>query len=183
MFDAVCANVVASGATLPTFCPKPVKIAFLTSGTYNGALGGLNGADQKCNTAATAAGLKGSFKAWLSDSQGNSPSTRMTHSTVAYKTTNGLLVANDWAGLTSSVLTNAINVTESGATINGNNYTWSNTRPNGGSYWNLNQFTCYDYFSTGGTNQMGLTSATSGAWSNWAASPCSDLNHLTCIQQ
>ncbi len=34
-----------------------------------GDLGGLSGADAQCNTYAKAAGLRGTFRAWLSDSQ------------------------------------------------------------------------------------------------------------------
>ncbi len=43
------------------------KIAFTTSTTFTGALGGLAGADAACNTAATNANLPGTYVAWLSD--------------------------------------------------------------------------------------------------------------------
>src|SRR5262249_33563181 len=41
---------------------------FVTSATFNGNLGGLAGADAKCDAAAQSAGLPGTFVAWLSDS-------------------------------------------------------------------------------------------------------------------
>lgn len=51
--------------------PKP-NIAFVTSTTYNGDLGGLAGADQKCQALAEAAGLPANvYKAWLSTSNEN----------------------------------------------------------------------------------------------------------------
>jgi hypothetical protein len=51
--------------------PQP-NIAFVTSVTYNGNLGGLAGADQKCQALATAAGLpQNTYKAWLSTSSVN----------------------------------------------------------------------------------------------------------------
>jgi hypothetical protein len=40
---------------------------FLSSVTYSGDLGGLEGADEKCNAVATAAGLGGQWMAWVSD--------------------------------------------------------------------------------------------------------------------
>ncbi len=44
------------------------KAIFLTSERYNGNLGGVGGADQKCNERARAAGLQGEFKALISGS-------------------------------------------------------------------------------------------------------------------
>lgn len=51
------------------------KTVFVTSQTYTGNLGGLAGADAQCNLLAKAAGLEGSYLAWLSDAT-ESPSTR-----------------------------------------------------------------------------------------------------------
>ena len=49
-----------SPTTLPTY-----KV-FNSSTSYNGNLGGLTGADAKCQSRAAAAGLTGTYKAWLS---------------------------------------------------------------------------------------------------------------------
>jgi len=49
--------------------PSCTRIVFATSTLQNGNLGGLAGADQICQEHADAAGLLGSFKAWLSDSR------------------------------------------------------------------------------------------------------------------
>lgn len=46
-------------------------IFFTTNGRWTGNLGGLDGADSLCTTEAQAAGLSGSFKAWLSTSKVN----------------------------------------------------------------------------------------------------------------
>ena len=46
-------------------CGSFPRTIFTTSKTFNGNLGGLAGADAKCREAASAAGLKGTFKAWL----------------------------------------------------------------------------------------------------------------------
>jgi hypothetical protein len=68
----------------------PVKRVFVTSTGYPGNLGGLAGADAKCQERATAAGLGGTFKAWLSAAgTGNSAAERLTHATVPYVRVDG----------------------------------------------------------------------------------------------
>ena len=86
-------------------------LVFLTSGNYQGNLGGLAGADAICQELAQAAGLKGIFKAWLSDSK-QSAAERLTHSSVPYIDTRGQLVANDWADLTDGSLQRPITIDE-----------------------------------------------------------------------
>lgn len=56
------ANQICAADTCTT-----VKRIFATKTGYNGSLGGLTGADQKCMTAAQAALVSGTWKAWLSD--------------------------------------------------------------------------------------------------------------------
>jgi hypothetical protein len=48
--------------------PANQQRIFITSTTFNGNLGGLSGADTKCQAAATAAGLSRTYKAFLSSS-------------------------------------------------------------------------------------------------------------------
>ena len=70
----------------------------MTSTTYKaGDLGGLAGADAKCQARAMAAGLTGTFRAWLSDAT-NSPSSRFPQDAGPYLLVNGGLVANNWIG-------------------------------------------------------------------------------------
>lgn len=78
-------------------CTKtPPRIVFVTSQVYNGNLGGLTGADAKCQAQAAAAKLPGTYKAWLSDSNG-SPSTRMTKVAAPYVRTDGVMIAGSWS--------------------------------------------------------------------------------------
>ncbi|MCA9638830.1 MAG: DUF4215 domain-containing protein, partial [Myxococcales bacterium] len=58
-------------------CQSEARHVFVTDETYNGALGGLAGADQKCQASASAANLPGSYYAWVSASDG-SPSSRFS---------------------------------------------------------------------------------------------------------
>jgi hypothetical protein len=45
-----------------------VKRVFITAATYTGDLGGVDGADAKCNTSAAGALIGGAWRAWISDS-------------------------------------------------------------------------------------------------------------------
>ena len=73
-------DLAVPDATLPDSTPgdsgpSTPNIVFVTSTTViPGALGGLSGADAVCKARATAAGLKGIYKAWLSSSTVNAPS-------------------------------------------------------------------------------------------------------------
>jgi len=87
------------------------KRIFVSSALYTGDLGGLDGADSKCQTMASKAGLCGTFKAWLSDGSANAAD-RLTHATGKYLLLNDQLVANGWTGLTSGTLQHAIDLTE-----------------------------------------------------------------------
>ena len=117
--DGLCFNGAANGV-----CDQNLEcrtepstsgdcVVFLTSDEHDGNLGGLEGADAICQGRAQAAGLKGTFKAWLSDSSA-SAAERLTHSSVAYIDTRGQVIANDWEDLTDGSLQRAITVDETG---------------------------------------------------------------------
>jgi hypothetical protein len=175
-------------------CIAP-KTVFVTSQTYNGAMGGLAGADSLCQARATAAGLSGTYKAWLSDTTG-SPSTRFTQSTAPYVLINGTVVANNWAGLTSGTLLHAINLTETGGAppapspniFPSEDNVWSGTNANG--TFDTNQASCQNWTSTssngGDSMGEGSATATNSTWSeshDWYGSPCPWTLALFCFQQ
>jgi len=58
-------------APAPTAAAPDQKRVFVTSTTYSGAVGGLDAADQYCQSSASAAGLPGIYRAWLSDGTEN----------------------------------------------------------------------------------------------------------------
>src|SRR6185312_12286239 len=66
--NAPCGAGLCNGAgTCVLPCGQSMyKCAFVTSQSYDGNLGGTAGADATCASAATAAGLTGTFAAWLS---------------------------------------------------------------------------------------------------------------------
>ncbi len=76
------------------------SIAFITSQTYSGDLGGLSGADKKCQGLADNAGLHGTYKAWLSDSS-TAVKDRFSHSSRPYYRVDGEKIADNWEDLTT----------------------------------------------------------------------------------
>jgi hypothetical protein len=86
--------------------PPPISSLgniFVTSNTYNPNLGGLTGADAKCQASADSNNLGGIWKAWLSDNT-TSAASRLIHSTSPYYRMDGILVANNWTDLTDGNL-------------------------------------------------------------------------------
>jgi hypothetical protein len=89
------------------------KLVFVSSAVYTGDLGGLSGADAKCQGLATAAGLRGTYRAWLSDGFAT-VADRLCHSMSSYVLVTGALVAANWTELVSGNLSHYIDVTEKG---------------------------------------------------------------------
>jgi hypothetical protein len=118
----------------PTFCSclnVCSKMVFVTSVEYDGNLGGLTGADAKCQALANAKGLNGTYLAWLSLSDGSaSPLTRFTHPNVLYVLVDGTVVATNWNELISGNLQHAIDLDENGSAVAWA-LPWTNTRSNG----------------------------------------------------
>ncbi len=59
-----CGSIISGGDTLD--CGPCANRVFVTSTRYKGDLGGLLGADAKCQERANTAGLAGTYRAWLS---------------------------------------------------------------------------------------------------------------------
>jgi hypothetical protein len=166
---------------------------FLTKNTFNGNLGGVVGADAKCQTEAEAAGLPGTYKAWLSDSLGNSPSITFTQSTVPYVTPDPSLthVAENWSGLVSGALEAEIDYAANGTLLTKYSETygiWTGTNPDGtASAQNCSNWT--DGTSGTGKGDLGIPlDYSNGVWSYAEATNpnCSSQygpNALYCFKQ
>jgi hypothetical protein len=170
------------------------KTVFVTSAVYAGNLGGLAGADADCQSLATAAGVSGTFKAWLSDGT-STAAARLTHSSGPYVLVDGTVVANDWTQLASGALLSAIDKTEqngpaaagtaSSQACFGVACVWTDTNADGtlaqGSY------SCQDWTSQSANDNavLGETSSTSTYWSSFATSSsiCDLTAPLYCLQQ
>jgi hypothetical protein len=165
-------------------------LAFLGSADHNGNFGGLSGADALCQGLATAAGLPGSYMAWLSDTTG-SPSTRFVRATVPYTLVNGTVVANSWADLTDGNIAHAIDRTESGAEQS--RQAWTNTKadgtpgstrsgtPSGGQH--CSNWTS-DFFEDKGYLGIPATAVLDQRWTDFEERPCNNTDYrLYCFQQ
>lgn len=176
-FDVTfCENTCKAGK-----CGSNPKKVFVTSTTYTGgALGGIAGADAKCQARATAGGLTGTFRAWLSDAT-NSPSKRFPRDGGPYVLVTGGVVANNWMTLTSMPLRHAINVTELGtaaptATLPdcGTPIVWTDTNTDG----NLADLasTCGDWTDS---SVFSVWLGTTSSQADWTSSACTGVSGVS----
>jgi hypothetical protein len=168
-----------------TNCPG-AKCVFVSSQTFDGNLGDIGGADGKCQSLASAVGLQGTYRAWISDSNG-SVLQRFTMSTIPYHLVDGTLVANNWTDLTSGALRHAISLTETGGpppatTVSSGHDVWTDTTSGAGL--NVISEGCGDWNNAGATGVVGDYTQTSGAWTFRAsATGCSGTATLYCFEQ
>lgn len=159
------------------------RVAFVTSTTYPGDLGGVAGADAKCQARADASTnprIKGrTFLAWVSTAT-TSPEQRLTHGTMRYTNATGQLVALDWNDLTDGDLVTGIGVDEAGQAQNGG--AWTGTKSNGGNYSGRS---CTDWMSVafplGG--ERGNVGGSGNGWSGFQTEPCTSVHHLYCFEK
>ncbi|MBA3545997.1 MAG: DUF4215 domain-containing protein [Nannocystis sp.] len=164
-------------------CAKD-SIVFVTSEVYQGfALGGLYGADQRCQSLAAKADLPRflTFRAWLSTPT-MPAADRLIHSPGRYVLVNGLAVAQNWDALTSGSIKNAIVVDESSQTRESG--VWTGTLLNGQPA--LGSEFCKDWDDDSGLLKFGgtgLSMNTDSAWSFFDQGPCGSELRLYCIEQ
>ena len=162
-----------------------MKQVFVTSITYPANLGGLAGADAKCQSRAVAAGLGGTWRAWLSD-QTVSAASRLTHNAGPYKLVDGTPIANSWTDLTDGVLANPINKTEFGglppATTTCPNMVYTQTFVDGSNLVFNNA--CFNWTSNSGDGVAGAYDSTTNWWTfSCVGSLCSGQGTLYCFEQ
>jgi hypothetical protein len=164
---------------------------FVTSAmqTNGGNLGGVTGADQTCKTAATAAGLGGTWNAWLTDSSALAYN-RIYKATGAYYLVDGAtIVAPNYNSLISGNLAHAIDVSEKGAVIaDGNTEVWTGTDLSGlpsigfctlgGKDWSSQAA------SNSGTPMVGHLDQTNSTWTDAYYQTCERNNvRLYCFER
>lgn len=174
----------------PTPSPSPTAFnrVFITSTTYDGNLGGLSGADAKCQERSNAASLGGTWKAWLSDSN-TSAGSRLSHSSLPYILLNGTLVANNWADLTSfkpdrSLLRHAIDVTELGTSFYP--LVWTNTLYDGSIAPSITSCGNWQATTTGTTAYVGapgIDDFLGPPWTSYVTRDCYRQAALYCFEQ
>jgi DNA-binding beta-propeller fold protein YncE len=164
-----------------------------TAAVASGAIGSVAAANTVCQSAATAAGLGGVYKAWIASTTGtDDPNTTFTHSTVPYKDVAGNTIAANWAGLISGTLSHGIGINQAGGTVTANTKVWTNVAAATGAASTTGASataSCTGWTSNGtpvGTHggDYGLTGSTTSTWSYSSNIACSTAtNHLYCFQQ
>ena len=108
------------------------KTVFVTSAKFKGNLGGLAGADNKCQAEADGPASivpSGTYLAWLSDGT-DSPDTRFTKSAHPYMLLDGTKIAENYTDLTDGSILRAINIDSTGKPLGAQQF-WTGTKADG----------------------------------------------------
>ncbi len=151
---------------------------FVSSSTSNANLGGRIGADAKCASLATTAGLPGTWVSWLSNEDGasNNAVERVT-SAGPWRLVGGAVVAMSKAQLISGTLLHAIDRDEKGVVV-GTPGVWTGTGPNGNYATN----DCNKWAGGGSSGRVGLATATDGTWTSSSVDGCGQQRRIYCFQ-
>ena len=172
-----CTLTIAGDVTVTASFAPPANIAFITSTTHTGNLGGLAGADAICQARASAAGLPGTYKAWLSASTA-SARTRLGAAT-GWVRTDGKPFANGLADLTAGRILYPLVLDERGASVAGVT-AWTATTGTG----NLTSTACSDWTdgtSTAVTATIGFSDYGTSGWTQNGGGTCASTQHLYCL--
>lgn len=168
-------------------------LAFATDNLYDGDLLGDPAsadaeADAICNAEAAAAGLPGTYRAWLSSTTVSALS-RLTGARAGWVRVDGVPFAPSLTALTSAQLLSTLHVTASGQPITNaaDMVLWTNTTPSGGIGQTSNAQTCQSFSTTTGASGTSVVGSTEQADDLWTGDPghygqCSTANHLACLQ-
>ena len=164
------------------------RYVFVTSAVYQGDLGGLFGADQKCNQRANFgdARLQGrSFVAYVSvtGSSTISAATRLNPNGPPFKRLDGTIVAGNKDVFVTGPIVAPINVDENGAG-NISAGVWTGTLSGGApSGADCTAWTSAVADAGTGTNGSTLSNATfNGFWVNAGEEDCSESRRLYCVE-
>jgi alpha-tubulin suppressor-like RCC1 family protein len=169
-------------------------IVFISSQAYNGNLGGLAGADAKCQVLATAADLPGNYGAILSDD--TVPAIKRVPASGRFVTPLGDVVAysaselwHPWGDMNGPIRQRPINVTESGGTLTAG--VWSATQTDGAISNGVHHGETYTTCQSWNSSVSAPVDIGSSFYSNWAwimyypfSFPlhCNESYHLYCVQ-
>ena len=182
---------MAFAAALLAACAAPVsnerneKTVFVTSVRFNGNLGGLKGADDKCQAQADDSASivpSGTYLAWLSDGT-DSPNTRFAKSSYPYLLPDGTKIAENYTDLTDGSIQHFINIDPTGKTVAQNPF-WTGTNEDGTTAQPFRTCTGWMNPYTGAYGMIGSTGHTLTTWSSQSGSSCNtSRERLACFQQ
>ena len=170
-----CAFTATEDATIVAdFTPTPNRV-FVTSTTVDGSFGGIAAADAMCSSRAAAAGLSGTFIAYLSDSTTNAL-TRIGASR-GWVRRDGAPFADDPTAFSTGKVVFPPRLDELGNDIgNVNIYT-------GTSYGVTSTTLCTDWTDNAAGSMGGIAQTQYASSSVYAASrACSTQGHILCVE-
>ena len=183
MISAVALLTAVAG---PSYADHNEKAVFVTNVSFKGNLGGLTGADDKCQAQAdgpVSVVPSGTYLAWLSDGT-DSPETRFTKSAHPYMLPDGTKIAEDFTDLTDGSILHSINIDPTGEPV-GLAQFWTGTNNDGTTAAYMQ--TCDGWTADPAANFRGMaerTSVSSALWSSqWGGARCSLTFRLVCFQQ
>jgi hypothetical protein len=155
------------------------RAVFVSSVTYSSDLGGLAGADAKCNALAAAAGLGGTYLAWLSDGV-DSPDTRFAK-IGPYVTVLSDVIAVDWDDLTDGDIGTQIRYSEIGSSISDQVFT--NVATDGTTQDATDHCQGWTSADSGDSGNYGNTVSTQFGWTNSGTIACGSMERIYCFEQ
>lgn len=156
--------------------PTQERNIFLSSLTWNGAMGALAGADAKCANMAYYAGKSGTWIALMSAPYADIKYRLMDK---AYYRMDGTLVASSTADLFDGTIAAPINIDENGVVHSGDDFAvWTGSTAEG-----TNTGTnCHNWGWVSATGTVGDPTATAGNWLNAAAGDCAQNKRIYCVR-
>ncbi len=184
-----------TGRPLPSItAPAGSKKVFVTSvsGTgnltswadYSGSATGAEAGDTICQNRATAVGLTGTYKAWLSTSTPDFEAIDRITSTGPWYRLDGVKVADNKAAListSSTPLFTAVSQTETGAYITyPSQFVWTATGDNGVGF--AENCSNWSDASSGTDGRVGFATLAISAWTHVTVNSCNALCPLYCFE-
>jgi hypothetical protein len=157
------------------------RVVFATSSFYTANLGGLAGADAKCQTAADGSQLdriRGrKFKAWLSV-PATGATGRLVHGAKPYIRTDSMVVAKDFNELVSGLLEHSIALDEQRQAVAGS--VWTGTRSDGTPALGTS---CNAWTAVSGDQVIsGMPGSSAVSWTEGVPIGCGTTARLYCFE-
>lgn len=158
--------------------------AFITSEIFDGALGGVSGADAKCQSAADATELGGTWKAWIAtESISSTPAARFTPSPSGYELLDGRMLGGTSLDEFPASLLTQLNTDENGQGVAGRSLVWTGLRQNGLPYELTSRCQEWTSNSPNDRGSAGTTSLTNFSWTITETPSCDLQFRLYCFEQ
>lgn len=162
-----------------------VRLVFITSGVFNGNLGGISGANEKC----TAAGQRipgfeqTTFRAWISDDT-HDARLELPNGTKGYRRNDpqSTSVANNWTDLVDGSISVPIVNDENGDQIDQAAESWTGTEGDGTATTHNCSNWLFEANDTSIRGTAGKAFSTNNFWTSFFHDSCNLQKHLICIE-